>query len=162
MQFNLLWTAPRAFHKKNKCSQPIELEDAVAEPVTSQMIEKLGEMAANLEAEGNMDNPLTLRLQLELEELAEKFAAIEANDPVAVIDGTCDQLYVNGGTLETFNCNGQPLSTVIEESFIAVHQANMKKLNRDGQNRVRDKGEDLGVARCRDQESLNRPEDGYR
>ena len=143
MQFNMIWTMPAAFHKRNDCSRPTDFQRAgeQAEPAVIQMISKLHEMAENLEAM-NMDNPITLRLQLEIEELAEKFQALIDGNMVEYLDGTCDQLYVLGGTLATFFAGDRPIADAFEECFVEVHHRNMQKQNRDGKNRVRDKGDD--------------------
>lgn len=66
------------------------------------------------------DDPMALRLHLELEELAEKFQAMLDGDEVQALDGAADQLYVQLGTASVYDW---PL----EAAFQEVHASNMTK-----------------------------------
>lgn len=83
-----------------------------------------------------IETPLSTRLHLELEELAEKYAAMFDGDEVAALDGAADQLYTLLGTAAVFD---MPL----EAAFLEVHKSNMTKEKQPDDplaHRVRDKG----------------------
>jgi hypothetical protein len=67
-----------------------------------------------------LDDPIGLRMHLELEELAEKFQAMLDGDEVEAVDGAADQLYVMLGTAAYYDW---PIETAFEE----VHASNMTK-----------------------------------
>lgn len=67
-----------------------------------------------------LDDPIGLRLHLELEELAEKFEAMLEGNEEKMLDGAADQLYVLLGTAAIYDL---PL----EEAFVEVHVSNMTK-----------------------------------
>lgn len=62
-----------------------------------------------------------LRMRLIAEEVGETFAAMhEAQDPVEILDGICDAIYVLAGTAVAY---GLPL----DEALAEVHRSNMTK-----------------------------------
>jgi len=74
-----------------------------------------------------------LRIRLMQEELDEFKGAWERRDPVGMLDGLCDLLYVTFGSLVSAGVDADPY-------FEEVHSTNMKKLGPDGQPLRREDG----------------------
>lgn len=65
----------------------------------------------------------SLRKKLLLEELTELVTAIDAGDPVEILDALVDMQYVLTGTVLQ-----QGMQDVFDAAFMRVHEANMQKM----------------------------------
>lgn len=85
-------------------------------------------------ASGAYDDRL-MRAHLILEEVAETLLGLARRDPVLLLDGLADTLYVIAGTAVAY---GMPL----EYAFQEVHASNMTKSSRPNDVRLRTKGDE--------------------
>ncbi len=79
-----------------------------------------------------------LRCNLIAEEVSEMLNGLADKDPVEVLDGACDAVYVIAGTIVSY-FGGE----VFDEAFRRVHANNMTKIPADGRVKRREDGKIL-------------------
>jgi len=115
-------------------TQPQQSAQArVGQAILSEALAGLSESLKSLGA--IHDNDVTfLRFRLIVEELAEVSEALLDGDPRQVLWEVCDLIYVVSGLAVTLG-----LDRAVPEAFQRIHEANMSKLDDDG-NPVREPG----------------------
>ena len=111
-----------------------------------EIIQEMGNLALRLKqlAARTEDKAALVRIQLQQEETAEFARALYEGSPTATLHELCDIRYVTDGTLLSLG-----LRDAFEPAFVAVHAANMSKLDESGRPIIGESGRVVKSSRYR-------------